>query len=471
VEQRPAFTFREALLHRWYLVLAIAALFVLAAGALSLRPRTYEATAVIYLDIARTASDFDAGISAGDLLQHDWIVLSGSRPVLQAACASPGVTCSPAELASPETTLAKRVRVAVSRGTSMLGVTAKGRVPQDAAALANGVAQAMIDQDKSEVQRLLKPSRDDLEKQLTELAAMMDAEQQALQRSTPGSSIATAHQAQLTRLQGQYATTFARREDLIQRQDRLTNIATIVQPAMPPARPQAPSPSRYLLAGLAAGLVVGLLAGLLAERFDTRLYTTESLAAAAGVPVALLASPPRGSAPPNGAYSVALASLLARAPDTRTVLVTGASSRDHSDPVAVGLGTVAAHAGRQVVVVQGDGLGAKPRPQGNGEVSGMKTISVAGDDGAETAALVAAVRKRADAERTPGAFMLVSVPSPDSSPAALMLSGTTNRAIVVATKGATRFEDARRTADLLRQCGVEVVAGILLTRQPASPRR
>jgi Mrp family chromosome partitioning ATPase len=34
--------------------------------------------------------------------------------------------------------------------------------------------------------------------------------------------------------------------------------------------------------------------------------------------------------------------------------------------------------------------------------------------------------------------------------------------VIVATNGVTRFADARRTADLLRQSGVDVVAGILV---------
>ena len=61
-----------------------------------------------------------------------------------------------------------------------------------------------------------------------------------------------------------------------------------------------------------------------------------------------------------------------------------------------------------------------------------------------------------------GEFVLMSVPSPDVSPAALALGRSVKQSIIVATDGVTHFGDARRTADLLRESGVDVLAGILV---------
>src|SRR5258708_25413051 len=134
MDDRPRFPLREALVHRHGFILGIPAAFCLAGAALSLvMPKTYEATAIIYLDTARTASDFDAGIAAGDLVQHDFIVSATSRPTLQQACASPDVTCSAGDLAAPQTTIGKLVSAAVFRGTSEVAVTAKGPTPPSAA--------------------------------------------------------------------------------------------------------------------------------------------------------------------------------------------------------------------------------------------------------------------------------------------------------------------------------------------------
>jgi Mrp family chromosome partitioning ATPase len=56
----------------------------------------------------------------------------------------------------------------------------------------------------------------------------------------------------------------------------------------------------------------------------------------------------------------------------------------------------------------------------------------------------------------------MSVPSPDVSPAALALGRSVKHSILVATDGVTHFGDARRTAELLRESGVNVLAGILV---------
>src|SRR5258708_29868173 len=269
MDDRPTFPLLDALVHRHRFILGIAAAFCLAAAALSLvMPKTYEATAIIYLDTARTASDFDAGIAAGDLVQHDFIVSATSRPTLQQACAAPDVICSASDLEAPETTIGKLVSAAVFRGTSEVAVTAKRRTPAAAAALANAVAQAPIVEDAAEVVRLYQPARDNLNKQLAQLASAMDAQQRALSSSAQGSSEAAAHQAELNRLQNAYGLTLARLLDLNGRQDRLTNVATIVQPALPPTKPESPNLLLYVGAALGARLRVCLFAALLIQRLD-----------------------------------------------------------------------------------------------------------------------------------------------------------------------------------------------------------
>jgi len=470
VEERPPLTLRNALLHRWLLVLAIVGAFLLAAGLLSLRKPVYAASAAIYLDVSRTAPGFDEGVAAGELLQHDFIVASQSRPVLEAACASAGVACTPQELAAPESTLAKRISASSYRGTSTLLVMARAPTPDQAAALANAVAQAIIDQDKAEVVRLFKQPRDNLQKQLTDLQAAMAEEQQQLQHSPAGSPAAAAHQAQLTRLQGQHSVVFGRWQDLAEQQDRLTSVATVGQPAVPPARPEGPGRLRYLAAGLLAGVCLGVLAALLVERFNDRIFNVETLARATQSPVALLDSGAgrRGRTVHHGPYSLALASVLARAPETRTVLVTAASHLDHTDAVAAGLGAVAAEAGQRVVVVQTDGRSPERPSLATSAAGGVTTVTAPAQNGGSLAATVTEVRREV---ASPDTFVVVAVPSPDSSPSAFLLGRTAKRAVLVATAGITRVQDARRSAELLRYSGVEVAAAILQTRRASKGSR
>src|SRR5216683_3919907 len=469
MEDRPPLTLSDALLQRRLLVLAIVATFVLGGAILSMQAPGYAASAMIYLDVSRTAPGFDEGAAAGELLQHDLIVLASSRAVLQAACAAPDVACTDQERAAPET-LASRITVSADRGTSTLRVTAVAPTAIGAAALANAVAQAMIEQDTSEVVRLFKPARDDLESQLASVRAAMDNEQQQLLSSPPGSSAAAAHQAQLSTLQLQYSALFGRLQDLAEQQDRLTSTATISQSALPPASPASPNRLRYLLAALLAGAVVGVLAALLAQRFDDRIHNGEALARATNTTLALAVrrGPPSATAQ---AYSLALARLLAQSPRAQTVLVTAASTSDNSLAAAVGLGAVALDSGQHVVVVHGNGHAPAPRRlTSDGDVAGLTTIAAPSNNRGDLDAAVASATEEynGDSART---LVLVAVPSPDTSPTAVMLGRTAKRAVLAATAGVTRFRDARRTADLLRQSGVDVVAAILLPRRTARKDR
>ncbi len=432
MDDRPPFTLLDALAHRRQLILVITGVCCLAAAALSVfLPKTYEATAIIYLDTARTATDFDAGIAAGDLLQHDFIVSATSRSTLVEACALAGNACTSSDLVAPETTIGKLVSAAVYRGTSELTVSAKASSPAQAAALANAVAQAMINQDSAEVTRLYKPARDNLNKEIAQLAAAMDTERKALANSPPGSSAAAGHQAELTRLQNAYMLDLTRVTDLNVRMDRLTNIANIVQPALPPAKAESPNPVLYISAALVAGLCIGVFAALLIHRFDDRIVSADGLARAAAAPVVFVTPGVLRSllSPASGTYSLALANVFARSPAPHSILVVAASERDKSGPVARGLSSAAAGAGQHAAVVELNGS--------------------------------AAIEKH-DLESTGDELVLVPVPSPDVNPKALVLGRTIKHSVIVATNGVTRFGDARRTADLLRQSGVDVVAGILV---------
>ena len=472
MEDRPPLTLRDALRQRWLLVLASVAISLGGAAVLSLQTPVYAATAIIYLDVSRTAPGFDEGAAAGDLLQHDLIALSTRRAVLQAACTVRDAACTRDERASPETTLAGRIAVSADRGTSALRVTARAPTAIQAAALANAVAQAMIDQDKSEVVRLFKPARDNLESQLASLGAEIDKEQEQLQDSAPGSSAAAAHQAQLNTLQLRYSALFGRLQDLAEQQDRLTSLATISQRALPPARPEAPDRVRYMLAGLVAGAVAGVLAALLAQRFDDRIHDGEGLARATNIPLALVvrSARRRRHAPGLQPYSLALASLLAQSAREQTVLVAAASARDNSAAVAAGLGEVALDSGQRVVVVHSNGHGPAPPQFKAGEEGGMRTAAAPSENGGgiDAAVATATEQREGDSAMT---VVLVAVPSPDTSPTAVLLRRTAKRAVLTATAGVTRFQDARRTADLLRQAGVDVVAAILLPRRTATKRR
>ena len=133
----------------------------------------------------------------------------------------------------------------------------------------------------------------------------------------------------------------------------------------------------------------------------------------------------------------------------------------------VGCGAVCADAqsspaAQRLAVLQADGSSNGQDFTSGSEVAGVTTIKVPSGDGALAALTVTEVFRRNAIELAPHSMVLVSVPSPDTTPAALMFGRTVRRAMLVATRGSTRFGDARRTARLLRESGVDVAAGILV---------
>ena len=447
---------------RTIILLAVGIFLAAAAVVILLMPKRYEATATIFLDTNRNSNSFDTALQSNQILEHDLIVLATKRPVLLAACATKGVICTASELASPDQELSKRVAVNVASGTNLLAVTGRAQTPAQAAALANAVASAMIDQDIVELKRLFKPAEDALDTQLTQVRKAIVDEQHALGQAKGGAL--AEHQAALTRLTTELNTLLGRRQDLLIQHQRLLGIATVIEPATTPAKPSAPDPDRYLEAALIAGLAVGVLAALLRQRFDDRLFTPQELAAAAGTSTVVVI--PRR--PRNGTrltpYALAHTRLLARYPQTRTFLVAAASSRDGSDAPAVGLAAAAAVAGQRVLLFRDNAAGQNGHADFTvalkGHAAGMTTMTVGSDDASSAELALAHANGQYD-------VIVLAAPSPESSPYTLSAARLVNHTVLVATAGVTRFTDARRSADLLREAGATVGASILVSK----PRR
>jgi capsular polysaccharide biosynthesis protein len=451
-------TFTTALWRRRYLIIGVIVLFLVAGNIASLLvPKSYRATATIFLDTQRNSTSLDLALQSNELLEHDFIVLALKRPVLLEACANSGV-CTERELMTPETELRKRVAVAITNGTNLLAVSARSPSPTDAAALANAVAAAMISQDRAELARLFKAAEDTLDAQLKDLQTAIAAEQKALLNARPQDQ--ASHSATLSHLSTQFATVNNRRQDLRVQHEQLANIATVIEPAVPPIKPVDPDPKRYLLTALVLGIAVGVLAALLWQRFDDRLYRPEDLAAATGTSTAILVVPPQGkNGSGGGAYALAHARLRARYPDARKLLVAAASSRDHSNDPALGLGAAAAETGERVLVFQSDGGGEAtvepPALLPNGDGPRLTTVTMTTNEDAKAAALAWAQDCQYD-------LTIVAVSSPESSPYAISAARATDHAVLIATEGKTRFESARRSAEVLREAGATLAASILV---------
>jgi capsular polysaccharide biosynthesis protein len=400
----------NALRHRWRPAAAVALFFVALAGlAAFVRPPTYQGTAILFLDERYNSSQgFDLALQAGELMNHHYIQMATSTPVLAQVCSGPDAATVAPNGPCTSNALAGRVNAASVTGTSLIAVNATGPDPTAAAALANDVAQGIVDQDHQEVAQMLKPQSDYLDAELKRLSTAIQA----------GGS-----PAQLNSLEGEYATTYARRQDLALEEFRLSGNLSLIQPADPPFKPIDPDPRKYLLAGLVTGLLAAMLVALWRELRDDRLREPEQLAQAAGVPFVMAVATSRNASMNSGGQ--AYAGLVALYPRLRRILVTAASAGDQARIGAERLAAIAAEAGQEVRVVPAEAYHERPPSE-------------------------------------PLEVTLVAAPSPDISARAVMLARSSDVAVVVATTGVTHFGAAERTAALLRRAGTDVAAAILL---------
>jgi capsular polysaccharide biosynthesis protein len=450
-------TVSGALRHRLPIALAVVGLCLLA-GVLVviLLPRTYKAESLLLVDAQwEGASDPASALSASDTLTRLYIAEATSGPLLQQVV-------DQNKLGVSSDRLAKQVTASTVHATTLVAIDATSRSPQQAARIANAVAQTLMDRNRTDVLARFDPQRTYLESEL----ARLDAAIKSVQSEKLGTSAAAAsdHAARLSLLQGQYSGIYTQLQNILLAQSHGISTLTVNALAGPPTGPVSPDPVRYLLAALAIGLALGVLAALLAERFDDRLYTAESLAEATGSPL-VLAAASRGVAS-NGtatvasrnAYALTLASVRAKYPDEKMLMVVAAAPRDRADGVATGIGKAAAYGGERVVLVRADPVDGIPHsvsPNG----SGLTIVRLPSTPDPRLA-----LGRLADGNG-PYDFTVLSVPSPQSDPVAMSLAGAARLAILVATAKQTRFGEARDAAEALRQAGFAVAGSVLIAKE------
>jgi capsular polysaccharide biosynthesis protein len=469
MDERAALkTIANAIKHRLYVLIAIIGLFTLVAGVVALiRPPAYEGTALLFVDERFNSSQgFDLALQAGELMSAHFIQTATSRAVLVRACsgsyfdspATSGISCD-------ATALAPHISASTVKGTDWIGVNATAGSAGEAAALANAVGRAMIDQNKADVDQLIGPTLDSLTLQLKTLSTQIQTEQATiddLQKQTPPGQQApiAGHQANLSLLQTQYSATYAKSQDLLIEENQLAGSLTLAQSAVPPLKPYDPNLLIYLAVGVVAGLCVALLTVVLVDRFDDRLFEPEALSLAAGTRLVVAVSQRDSgtvSHRPGESYSLARANLLAQHPHLTKILVVAASSRDHVRPVAAGLGLAVVKAGQRVLVVDAEASTYVMHQQSGRNGSRMTIVTAPVEGGAHIAnEALAGAEGKYD-------LTIFSAPSPDRDPTAVSLARTADVAIIVATARATRFSDVKRTAETLRLAGIQVAASIFAT--------
>jgi succinoglycan biosynthesis transport protein ExoP len=320
----------------------------------------YSTTAQLLLlpnDPSERVTDTPSGpFDAGRYAAAQVTVLLSQEVAQGAAEVVPGVTASEVRAA---------LRVTPVPDSDVLTLTATDPEPARAAAIANAVAETYVEQRRVEDVEALQLAAQQIGAQLLTLQQRLaDLRQQA------SGSMDAAVQADLAAANVQYATLFARQQDLLVDSSLKRGEAQVVDPARTPLVPDGLSPSTAVALGVLLGGLLGLGAAWLREQFDDRLRLREEMESATGLPV--LGELPLDSwssrhpwdiateVDPHSAVAEALRSLrtnvsfLGIEDPVRRVLVTSAMPGDGKTFVAVNLAAAFAQAGLRTVVVSAD---------------------------------------------------------------------------------------------------------------------
>lgn len=440
----PVSTVGRALRRRAWLILLI----TLAGGAAAyeasvVRPPVYEAGALVSIDESSVASQgVDVAMQADQFLTQRYIAMGTSREVMLAVCAKEGHGCD-------ATALGRQVKVTTPRATAQLQIVADASSPATAARLANEVADALIARNRTLADQDTGAERTFLQDQLKQQGDQLSQQQQLVAANEAAARPDAAGLSQLTFLQTQYATTFQRLQELDLQRTRRANVLSVQQRAVAPRAPFDPDPVRYVAVGLVGGLVAGLLAALLTGGLRSRIRRSSDLAEVAGTDAVVDFSRNvlRGAGRPY-AY---LARISLSALDERpAMLLVGSTLGERVNEVGRELADVVAASGRRVLLL--------PAPETNAawwrrRPAQLPKVIVEPDDPGGQLAL----RPADDIDLV----IHCSLP-PMLDPSATWLRSTPDSAILVATRGVTRFGEARRTVDMLDRAGVQVIAAILL---------
>ncbi len=405
---------------------------ILAVVVAAQRPPSYTATAVLVLDEQQEAGlGFDLALQADQYLTQRFVAMATSRPVLEEACRQAGGGCD-------ATWLARNVTAAATKTAGVINVTAKGPTGPRAALYANAVASQVVAQARAQVIATLTPTRDYLRGELDQLAKQRDALQQKISQWPRNglSDAAVANQtapllAQLNLLQTQYSTTYQRMQDVDVQQAKRSNALLVRQTAQVPSTPSDPDLVRYVLVAEGLGLVFGVLLSLVVDRFDNRLRDPADLAVAAGAGLVL------DTSVDDDAFALLVQAGVVGALDTaRSLLVVGSSPGDAVHDVGLAVANGASEIGRRVRLVTTEPV-AEPAAEAEEEAAEVDLV-------------------------------VTCAKAPTLDPKSLLLVKGADAAVLVATRARTEFDDARRTAELLRLAGVRLQAAVLLPRPPRS---
>jgi capsular polysaccharide biosynthesis protein len=343
---------------RWRIVIgAIVACLIGAVGYYVTAPKSYTATAVVYVTPTAGSEGNQVAFSrtSGQGINLDTeaaLVTSGTVATIAQHLLHTSV--SPAELS-------KLVKIAVPADSQVLDISCSDSTAAGSAACAQAFALAYLQNRSATAASSLSSRMRSLQDKITALqktVSTLKIEISGLPSNSPArisdQATAASDTAQLHSLDEQLASLTT---DLAN-----TSGGHIVTAAAPPGKPSSPDKTIALPAGLVAGLLLGLIGAFVWDRRDTRLHSAQDVERLLGLPVLLnlsrlgrevsLASPRSRTGKAFTELSHTLTASLGEG--SHVVLVTGATPGPAASLVAANLAAALARTHTEAVLVCAD---------------------------------------------------------------------------------------------------------------------
>lgn len=355
---------------KWVIVQAVIIVTLAALVASLISPPSYQAQAKILIS-ERDAGAAIIGTSIGEFANQPerglqtQVQLMQMRPILEVAIRKLNLRTTP-------DSLMQRLSVSALGQTNVVVITAEDGNPQEAARIANAIAEAYVAWSRESKRESMRAAAEEVDVRLreakAEILALGKRINAAANREKPKE--ANEFQAELQIATGLYTTLAEKAEQLRINEQLETGSGSLVAAAAVPAVASSPNLTRNVALGLAVGLVFGLGMAFLYEYLDNTIKSTEEAERLYGAPVLghiplekfdksekrrlTIVSHP--GSPAAESYRVLRNSLdfINFEHNIKTLLVTSAAPAEGKSTVASNLAASLAQAGAKVVLVSCD---------------------------------------------------------------------------------------------------------------------
>jgi non-specific protein-tyrosine kinase len=277
------------LARRWWWLLLLGPLVAAATAywSASRQDPLYSATATLMINQAQDPGQQDlSGLQAGERLGATYQRLVATDPVLTATIANLGLPLTPNQLRG-------KVSATAVTGTQLLRISVSDTSPQQAAAIANGVAAEFARFIAAAGAQLSNVSREALAQQIADTQLRIDeltAQIQELEQGPTGADPNVQVQiaglrTSLNQFQASYGELLVRSQEMDLNEAAIQHRVTVVEDARVPGAPYAPRTTLYVVLGALAGLLIAAAAVVLLGYLDNTVKPETDFAALTGGPL------------------------------------------------------------------------------------------------------------------------------------------------------------------------------------------